>query len=109
MPGTEREWIFPDMVSADEVTRVIDACPSGALSYTRKDGGPEEYLPKVNTVRLWENGPLEFKADIGIAGHPQWAIGHYADKIWIIAGRGQPGNRRRFGAAHRHTKKGRPR
>ena len=66
VPGAKGAWIFPDKASADEVTRIIDACPSGALTYERKDGGPEEYLPKVNTARLWENGPVEYKGDLRI-------------------------------------------
>jgi CDGSH-type Zn-finger protein/uncharacterized Fe-S cluster protein YjdI len=70
VPGAKGEWIFPDRASADEVTRVIDTCPSGALSYTRKDDGPEERLPRVNTARLWENGPVEIKGDLRIGDEP---------------------------------------
>ena len=70
VPGAEGEWIFPDKASADEVTRIIDTCPSGALSYARQDGGPEERLPKVNTARLWENGPVEYRGDLRIANDP---------------------------------------
>jgi uncharacterized Fe-S cluster protein YjdI len=33
-----RPWVTPDGASADTVARVIDTCPSGALSYTRLDG-----------------------------------------------------------------------
>ena len=33
-----RPWVTLDGASADEVARVIDTCPSGALSYTRTDG-----------------------------------------------------------------------
>lgn len=35
-----RPWVQPDGAPADEVARVIDTCPSGALSYTRTDGAP---------------------------------------------------------------------
>lgn len=35
-----RPWVHPDGALADEVARVIDTCPSGALSYTRTDGAP---------------------------------------------------------------------
>jgi uncharacterized Fe-S cluster protein YjdI len=51
VPGAKGGWIFPDQAGADEVIRVIDACPSGALTYTRKDGGAEECLAEVNTAR----------------------------------------------------------
>ena len=67
-PGTEGGWIFPDEGAAEEIARVIDTCPSGALSYERKDGGLDEPMPKVNTARLWENGPNEVRGDIRIPG-----------------------------------------
>lgn len=35
-----RPWVQPDGAPADEVARVVDTCPSGALSYTRTDGVP---------------------------------------------------------------------
>ena len=66
VPGAEGAWIYPDRSSVEELTRVIDSCPSGALAYARKDGGPEEALPAVNTARLWENGPIEYKGDLRI-------------------------------------------
>ncbi len=68
VPGAKGAWIFPDQASADEVTRLIDTCPSGALTYERKDRGPEECVPQVNTARLWQNGPVEYKGDLQIAG-----------------------------------------
>jgi CDGSH-type Zn-finger protein/uncharacterized Fe-S cluster protein YjdI len=68
VPGTKGGWIFPDQASADEVTRIIDTCPSGALTYVRKDGAADECLPQVNTARLWQNGPVEYKGDLKIAG-----------------------------------------
>jgi uncharacterized Fe-S cluster protein YjdI len=36
-PAT-RPWVHLDGADADEVARVIDTCPSGALTYTRTDG-----------------------------------------------------------------------
>ena len=33
-----RPWVQLDGTAADDVARVIDTCPSGALSYTRTDG-----------------------------------------------------------------------
>lgn len=68
VPGAKGGWIFPDQASADEVTRVIDACPSGALTYTRKDGGAGERLAEVNTARLWQDGPVEYRGDLRITG-----------------------------------------
>ena len=47
---------------------VAESCPSGAITYRRKDGGPAEAPPVVNTVRLRENGPLAIHAEIEIGG-----------------------------------------
>lgn len=62
-----RPWIRPDGTPAGEVIAIIEACPSGALSYERKSG-PGEAAPKANTVRVWENGPLEVRGDVRIEG-----------------------------------------
>jgi uncharacterized Fe-S cluster protein YjdI/CDGSH-type Zn-finger protein len=35
-----RPWVNVDGACAEELARVIDTCPSGALSYTRTDGAP---------------------------------------------------------------------
>lgn len=63
-----RPWIQPDGADTDALVNVIKACPSGALSYTRK-GGEDEAPPATNTLRLWENGPVEVHGDIRIEGH----------------------------------------
>lgn len=67
-PGTPGGWMFPQNARGAEIARVIDSCPSGALSYTRHDGGLGEQVPPVNTIRLWENGPNEVRGDVTIEG-----------------------------------------
>ena len=62
----QRPWIQPEGASTEEIVAVIDACPSGALSYERR-GAPES-PSQVNTVRLWENGPLELRGDLRLPG-----------------------------------------
>ncbi|CAN0605045.1 unnamed protein product, partial [Ectocarpus sp. 12 AP-2014] len=59
---TQRPWIQPESASTEEIAATIDACPSGALSYERR--GAPETPPRVNTVRLWENGPMEVRGDL---------------------------------------------
>ena len=54
-----------------QIAELAHSCPSGAITYERLDGGPEESAPKVNTVRVRENGPLAFRAPISIDGSDQ--------------------------------------
>lgn len=63
-----RPWINPENGTTQDIIDVIEACPSGALSYENK-AGANEALPKTNTARLWENGPVEIRGDIRIEGH----------------------------------------
>jgi len=53
-----RPWILPDAASADEIAKVVERCPSGALQYRRVDGGPEERGPEPAVVTPMRNGPL---------------------------------------------------
>ena len=50
VPNVEGEWIHPDRATPDEVAHLALVCPSGAITYERLDGGPQEAPPKVNTV-----------------------------------------------------------
>ena len=59
-------WIKPDNASVEEVVTTALACPSGAITYERIDGGPQEAAPPVNVVRIRENGPLAIHADLRI-------------------------------------------
>ncbi|MBT8403152.1 MAG: CDGSH iron-sulfur domain-containing protein [Gemmatimonadetes bacterium] len=54
----KRPWIEPGGAAADELARVIERCPTGALQYRRKDGGPAEAPPAGNTVRISPDGPV---------------------------------------------------
>lgn len=67
-PGT---WIHPEAASVEHIVRVAHNCPSGAISYERRDGGPQEAPPAVNVVRVRENGPYAVSAAIEMSGTPQ--------------------------------------
>lgn len=58
VPNAPGEWIQPDAGSAEAVAALAQSCPSGAITYERLDGGEQEPAPKVNVVRVRENGPL---------------------------------------------------
>ena len=66
--NTPGEWIFPDAMATDAVVRIAYACPSGAIQYSRKDGGSQEEAPPVNVANIRENGPLALRAPLRLAG-----------------------------------------
>jgi CDGSH-type Zn-finger protein/uncharacterized Fe-S cluster protein YjdI len=70
VPNVQGEWIHPDAATPEAVAELAHLCPSGAIAYERVDGGPGEQAPKVNLVRIRENGPLAFHAKLHIAGQP---------------------------------------
>jgi CDGSH-type Zn-finger protein/uncharacterized Fe-S cluster protein YjdI len=62
-PGT---WIYPDSADVEDIAVIAHECPSGAIRYSRKDGGPQEKAPAVNTMRLRENGPYAVNAELKV-------------------------------------------
>jgi CDGSH-type Zn-finger protein/uncharacterized Fe-S cluster protein YjdI len=68
VPNAPGQWIHPEAGSVEAVVVVAHTCPSGAITYRRKDGGADEAPPVVNVVRLRENGPLAFHADLEVNG-----------------------------------------
>lgn len=68
VPNAPGEWIHPDAAAVETVVQVAENCPSGAITYRRKDGGPAEAPPVVNIVRVRENGPLAIHAEMEIDG-----------------------------------------
>ena len=70
VPNVEGEWIHPDRATPGEIAELAHNCPSGAIQYDDLDGGGGETGPRVNTVRVLENGPLAFHAPLQIGGEP---------------------------------------
>jgi CDGSH-type Zn-finger protein/uncharacterized Fe-S cluster protein YjdI len=68
VPNVQGEWIHPDAATPEAVAEIAHQCPSGAITYERLDGGPDERAPKVNLVRIRENGPLAFHGELQIDG-----------------------------------------
>jgi CDGSH-type Zn-finger protein/uncharacterized Fe-S cluster protein YjdI len=71
VPNVEGEWIHPERASAADIAALAANCPSGAITCTRHDGVPDESPPLVNTVRVRENGPLAFHAEMALPGGEQ--------------------------------------
>jgi len=65
--STRGSWIHPEAVTVEHCVRVAHNCPSGAITYERHDGGPQEAAPAVNVVRVRENGPYAVHASIDAA------------------------------------------
>ena len=69
VPDVKGEWIYPDAAPAADVIRIGKNCPSGAIRVRRNDAGESsDTAPKVNTLRVRENGPLALEAPILLRG-----------------------------------------
>jgi CDGSH-type Zn-finger protein/uncharacterized Fe-S cluster protein YjdI len=61
---SRKPWVLPDGGSPDQVAETVTHCPTGALHFTRKDGGPPETPDSVNRISLDLNGPLHVRGEI---------------------------------------------
>jgi CDGSH-type Zn-finger protein len=68
LANTPGEWLYPDQATPERLAIVAASCPSGAITYERLDGGPDEAEPRINALRVRENGPLAMYAKLNIAG-----------------------------------------
>ena len=60
----KRPWVQPDNATADEVQATIDHCPSGALQYSRHDGGPQEQIPAQNIIIVMDSAEYQIRGNI---------------------------------------------
>jgi CDGSH-type Zn-finger protein/uncharacterized Fe-S cluster protein YjdI len=66
--GGRQPWCDPNQGgSADEIVDVVQRCPTGALTYIRKDGAAE-LAPGRNQVVIANDGPLYLSGDLDIDG-----------------------------------------
>jgi len=68
--NVEDPWINPDAVDAETVAKLIETCPSGALSYARRDS-ESETAPATTSVMAERDGPLTVHGDFSINGQAQ--------------------------------------
>ncbi len=59
-----RPWILPAGAGADAIATVIATCPSGALHFTRRDGGADETPAEENTIVPMPAGPLYIRGRV---------------------------------------------
>ncbi len=65
---SRKPWVAPDAAPAEEIAAMIRTCPSGALTFRRKDGGLAETPGPINRVRILENGPLALEGHLQVQG-----------------------------------------
>jgi CDGSH-type Zn-finger protein/uncharacterized Fe-S cluster protein YjdI len=63
-----KPWVDSAAATADEIARVIERCPTGALQYDRQDGGPQESTPPMNAIRIAADGPLYLHGRLQVNG-----------------------------------------
>ena len=56
------------MVDVEDVVDVVERCPTGALTFERKDGGEAEVPQDHNTVHVVYDGPLYLRGELVIDG-----------------------------------------
>jgi CDGSH-type Zn-finger protein/uncharacterized Fe-S cluster protein YjdI len=75
-----KPWVDPSKGDADGIANVVKTCPTGALSFSRKDGGAEETAPQRNSIAIGTDGPIYVKGDIelhtqdGVEKHTRLAL-----------------------------------
>ena len=57
-----------DGAPIDEIVRVVELCPSSALTYKRLDGEANEIVPELATAVMVPNGPLALRGSLNIEG-----------------------------------------
>ncbi len=63
-----RPWIDATAAPPDEIAAVVATCPTGALSFERTDGGPQE-VPADPGISLAVDGPLYVRGGVEIVDH----------------------------------------
>ena len=62
-----RPWIDAGAAPAEDIARVVERCPTGALTYERMDGGPAEAVPTRPVIRVQPGGPLYVHGHLELA------------------------------------------
>jgi len=65
-PG-RKPWVVLEGHTADEIAAVVQRCPTGALHFSRKDGGAAEPVPDVTTIVAVPDGPLFVRGDVAVS------------------------------------------
>ncbi len=55
---------MPENGPAERIAATVQQCPTGALHYERRDGGPAEEPDRENSLRVTRNGPLFIRGQL---------------------------------------------
>ena len=66
--GGRQPWCKPDLVADEEVTEVVERCPTGAITYQAKSGDIKEQHDSENSVMVSYNGPYFIRGKLDIEG-----------------------------------------
>lgn len=75
----ERPWIQPANAAPEALAATIARCPTGALRYERRDGGPAEAVPSETSLTLQKDGPIFVRGPVPLvdgAGQSWEDAGH---------------------------------
>jgi CDGSH-type Zn-finger protein/uncharacterized Fe-S cluster protein YjdI len=64
----KRPWVMPDEATPDAIADVVECCPTGALHYERRDGGPAELPDVENSVLVSRDGPVYVRGELEVMG-----------------------------------------
>ncbi len=63
-----RPWVDASLGTTAQIVVAVERCPTGALAYTRTDGGAEEVVPDVVEVRVTRDGPIAVHGAARVVG-----------------------------------------
>jgi uncharacterized Fe-S cluster protein YjdI len=72
----KKPWISPENANADELKKVIERCPSGALKYEVTENEGNEKFNKNSEIKIIQNGPLYFTGEILISDSEGNEVAH---------------------------------
>ena len=72
--GGKDPWIDPEGASNEDIIRICEKCPSGALSYSLPDGERQQDVDRPATInisskRYGADGPYDIQGSIGLIDH----------------------------------------
>lgn len=62
----KKPWVNASEAEADQIAKVIEQCPSGALEYIRKDSKKQEVLQEMTAVEIDSNGIIYLTGNLAI-------------------------------------------